>query len=240
MSRWHFLVLVGNSKAAIHLEPHRSRLRSRDPQALWQERLIEVFDSQVRGPAFEQQARTFVERFASEDTVPGERAHVGPSRLVAGGDDWQLDASNAPRVGLVVVHHFMPKRARSSAVRSVGLTPVGEVDEGSGPSPVRQYPRTPDDRRHQGRGDVRDGGTGPRMDGRGLGRAVARGPVRDGGGVRAALAQRARRLRGQPGSVSVQPHAIRRSARWRAAARGGHTGGHRGSGGTGECRRVDG
>lgn len=72
------------------LEPHRSRLRSRDPEALWHERLAEVFDAQVRGPVFEQQARTFVERFASENTVPGERAHVGPSRL-AGDGERQLD-----------------------------------------------------------------------------------------------------------------------------------------------------
>jgi uncharacterized protein len=73
------------------LEPHRSRLRSRDPRTLWQERLTEVFDSQVRGPVFEQQARTFVERFASDDTVPGERAHIGPSRLTSRGREWELD-----------------------------------------------------------------------------------------------------------------------------------------------------
>jgi uncharacterized protein len=73
------------------LEPHRSRLRSRDPQTLWEERLTEVFDSQVRGPVFEQLARTFVERFASDDTVPGERAHVGPSRLTSRGRAWELD-----------------------------------------------------------------------------------------------------------------------------------------------------
>ena len=72
------------------LEPHRSRLRGRDPQALWHERLSEVFDAQVRGPVFEQQARSFVERFASQDTVPGERVHVGPSR-VAGDGEHQLD-----------------------------------------------------------------------------------------------------------------------------------------------------
>lgn len=72
------------------LEPHRSRLRSREPQALWHERLSEVFDAQVRGPVFEQQARSFVERFASPDTVPGERVHVGPSRMT-GNREQQLD-----------------------------------------------------------------------------------------------------------------------------------------------------
>jgi hypothetical protein len=62
-----------------------------DLQGLWQEHLTEVFDSQVRGPAFEQQARTFVERFASDGTVPGERAHVRPSRLTSRGHEWELD-----------------------------------------------------------------------------------------------------------------------------------------------------
>ena len=72
------------------LEPHRSLLRNRDARALWHERLSEVFDAQVRGPVFEQQARSFVERFASQDTVPGERGHVAPSR-VAGDGEQQLD-----------------------------------------------------------------------------------------------------------------------------------------------------
>jgi AAA+ ATPase superfamily predicted ATPase len=99
------------------LEPHRSRLRNRDPQALWQQRLIEVFDSQVRGPVFEQQARTFAEQFASDDTVPGDRVHVGPSRLGAGGDEWQLD---------VVVADDHPDPA-SRRVTAVGEAKAGEA-----------------------------------------------------------------------------------------------------------------
>ncbi|MEX2551373.1 MAG: hypothetical protein WD638_14220, partial [Nitriliruptoraceae bacterium] len=99
------------------LEPHRSRLRTRDPQALWQQRLTEVFDSQVRGPVFEQQGRTFVEQFASDDTVPGDRAHVGPSRLGAGGDGSQLD---------VVVADAHPDPA-SRRVTAIGEAKAGEV-----------------------------------------------------------------------------------------------------------------
>ena len=99
------------------LEPHRSWLRTRDPQELWRQRLIDVFDSQVRGPVFEQQGRTFVERFASDDTVPGERAHVGPSRLVAGGVERQLD---------IVVADDHPDVA-SRRITAVGEAKAGEV-----------------------------------------------------------------------------------------------------------------
>jgi uncharacterized protein len=99
------------------LEPHRSRLRTRDPKALWQQRLTDVFDSQVRGPVFEQQARTFVEQFASDDTVPGERAHVGPSRLAADGAEWQLD---------VIVADDDPDPA-SRHVTAIGEAKAGEV-----------------------------------------------------------------------------------------------------------------
>ena len=99
------------------LEPHRSRLRTRDPQALWKQRLIDVFDSQVRGPVFEQQSRTFVEQFASDDTVPGERAHVGPSRLAGDGVERQLD---------IVVADDHPDPA-SRRVAAIGEAKAGEV-----------------------------------------------------------------------------------------------------------------
>ncbi len=32
-----------------------------------------------------------MEWFASDHTVPGERAHVGPSRLTSQGNEWELD-----------------------------------------------------------------------------------------------------------------------------------------------------
>ncbi len=98
------------------LEPHRSRLRSRDPRTLWTQRLTEVFDSRVRGPVFEQVARTFVERFASDDTVPGERAHVGPSRLTSQGNEWELDL-------VVTDHHADPATRR---VTAIGEAKAGE------------------------------------------------------------------------------------------------------------------
>jgi uncharacterized protein len=100
------------------LEPHRSRLRTRDPQALWRQRLIDVFDSQVRGPVFEQQARTFVEQFASDDTVPEGRAHVGPSRLTVDGVERQLD--------VVVVADDHPDPA-SRRITAIGEAKAGEV-----------------------------------------------------------------------------------------------------------------
>lgn len=99
------------------LEPHRSRLRNQDPQTLWADRLIDVFDSQVRGPVFEQQGRSFVEQFASNGTVPGERAHVGPSRLVHDGAERQLD--------IVVTDDDLDPAARR--VTAIGESKAGEV-----------------------------------------------------------------------------------------------------------------
>ena len=61
------------------LEPHRTALRSRDRGEVWRERLIDTFNSHVRGPVFEQQARTWVERFASQESIGGAADHVGPS-----------------------------------------------------------------------------------------------------------------------------------------------------------------
>ncbi len=98
------------------LEPHRSLLRSRDPAAAWRDRLGPVFDAQVRGPVFEQQARTFTERFASRATAPGDRAHVGPSRIVGDGVPRQLD---------VVVTEDDPNPA-SRTVTALGEAKAGE------------------------------------------------------------------------------------------------------------------
>lgn len=73
------------------LEPHRTALRSRDRGEVWRERLVDTFDSHVRGPVFEQQARTWVERFASEVTIGGPPDHVGPSVVHIGKVDVELD-----------------------------------------------------------------------------------------------------------------------------------------------------
>lgn len=73
------------------LEPHGPLLRDRDPRAAWDQRLSSVFDRRVRGPVFEEQARTWVRRHASAETLGGFADHVGPSLLSARGQERQLD-----------------------------------------------------------------------------------------------------------------------------------------------------
>jgi AAA+ ATPase superfamily predicted ATPase len=62
------------------LEPHGALLRDRDPRNSWDTRLEQIFNSQVRGPVFEEQARTWVRRFADSTTL-SDRNHVGPSSV---------------------------------------------------------------------------------------------------------------------------------------------------------------
>lgn len=73
------------------LEPHRSMLRSRDLARVWDERLRPTFDARVRGPVFEQMARSWVERFADEDELGGPVDHIGPSFATVDGVEHQLD-----------------------------------------------------------------------------------------------------------------------------------------------------
>lgn len=73
------------------LEPHRTALRERDIRATWDRRLAATFDSRVRGPVFEEQARTWVRRFAALETLGGEAAHVGPSQVTMEKKEYQLD-----------------------------------------------------------------------------------------------------------------------------------------------------
>jgi AAA+ ATPase superfamily predicted ATPase len=72
------------------LEPHGALLRDRDPHESWSSRLQAVFDSQVRGPVFEEQARTWVRRFADHKTL-AVRDHIGPSGVSLDGKVHQLD-----------------------------------------------------------------------------------------------------------------------------------------------------
>ena len=72
------------------LEPHGANLRDRNLVDVWADRLRPVFRSQVRGPVFEQQARTWVRRFASDQTL-SVRDFVGPSHATAEGKDRGLD-----------------------------------------------------------------------------------------------------------------------------------------------------
>ncbi|QSB13523.1 ATP-binding protein [Natronosporangium hydrolyticum] len=73
------------------LEPHGPLLRERDPHEAWEERLSAVFGSRVRGPVFEEQARSWVRRYADPAVLGGFADHVGPSTAVVDGVERQLD-----------------------------------------------------------------------------------------------------------------------------------------------------
>lgn len=73
------------------LEPHRTVLRERDIRATWDRMLSATFDSRVRGPVFEEQARTWVRRFAAPATLGGDPVHVGPSQVAIEKTPYQLD-----------------------------------------------------------------------------------------------------------------------------------------------------
>lgn len=73
------------------LEPHGTLLRERSPREVWDQRLVSTFDSQVRGPVFEEQARAWVRRFADPATLGGAPDYVGPSVAIIGGKECQLD-----------------------------------------------------------------------------------------------------------------------------------------------------
>jgi uncharacterized protein len=78
--QFHFAVLATNS----------ALLRDRDPAATWKNRLVNTFNSQVSGPVFEQQARTWIRRFSFDATF-AVRDHVGPSSVVIDGTTHELD-----------------------------------------------------------------------------------------------------------------------------------------------------
>ena len=103
------------------LDPNRALLRHRDPEEVWTSVLVPRFDSQVRGPVFEEMARTWVVRFASPDAVPGTRAHVGPSTVSIEGTPCQLD--------VVVADDADGDDTQPSArpVRAIGEAKAGEA-----------------------------------------------------------------------------------------------------------------
>lgn len=72
------------------LEPHGPLFRDRDITKAWRERLREVYLSQVRGPVFEEMARTWMRRFVSEETLP-VRDWIGPSSVSLQGKEKQID-----------------------------------------------------------------------------------------------------------------------------------------------------
>lgn len=102
------------------LEPHGPLLRDRDPRAIWSDRLLASFDSRVRGPVFEEQARAWVRRFAEPATIGGPPDHVGPSTALIGGRERQLDVvvASAERIDA-------PPSERS--VLAIGEAKAGET-----------------------------------------------------------------------------------------------------------------
>ncbi|MEX0843308.1 MAG: ATP-binding protein [Gemmatimonadota bacterium] len=73
------------------LEPHGMLLRDRNPLEAWTGRLETTFDARVRGPVFEEQARTWVRRYASIETAGGTPDRVGPSNVSVDGKEYQID-----------------------------------------------------------------------------------------------------------------------------------------------------
>jgi AAA+ ATPase superfamily predicted ATPase len=101
------------------LEPHRTALRERDTRGTWDHTLSVTFDARVRGPVFEEQARTWVRRFATRETVGGSASHVGPSHVSMEKKDYQLD---------VVVAGGEPARDPSDRpVLAIGEAKAGET-----------------------------------------------------------------------------------------------------------------
>lgn len=98
------------------LEPHGALLRDRDPRDSWNARLREIFNSQVRGPVFEEQARTWVRRFADSSTLD-VRDHVGPSSANVDGVLRQVD----------VVVAAPGEEPSTRAIAAIGEAKSGEV-----------------------------------------------------------------------------------------------------------------
>jgi hypothetical protein len=73
------------------LEPHGALLRDRNPLDLWKRRLSTTFDSRVRGPVFEEQARTWVRRYTGSDTIGAAPDFVGPSSANIEGKEYEID-----------------------------------------------------------------------------------------------------------------------------------------------------
>lgn len=102
------------------LEPNGPVLRERDPGAAWNRRLAATFDSRVRGPVFEEQARTWVRRHADPSTFGGSADYVGPSTVVVGGKSRQLDVVVATASDAAVV-------PAERTVLAIGEAKAGEV-----------------------------------------------------------------------------------------------------------------
>jgi hypothetical protein len=98
------------------LEPHGALLRDRDPRNSWDTRLEQIFNSQVRGPVFEEQARTWVRRFADSTTL-SVRDHVGPSTVSVDDTIRQID----------VVVALSGEEPSDRAIAAIGEAKSGET-----------------------------------------------------------------------------------------------------------------
>ena len=113
------------------LEPHGPLLRDRDPGAAWRSRLASRFDSQVRGPVFEEQARTWVRRYAEEPTLGGPADHVGPSTAVIDGTERQLDVvvAGAGRADAPPSERTVLAMGEAKAGETVGTGRLTELEQ---------------------------------------------------------------------------------------------------------------
>ncbi len=103
------------------LEPHGTLLRERDTITVWRDRLVTVFDAQVRGPVFEEQARSWARRYADLATI-GQPAVpvIGSSAVSVDGVEHQLD--------LVVADAADPAQAPADRpVHAIGEAKAGRT-----------------------------------------------------------------------------------------------------------------
>lgn len=100
------------------LEPNRSFLRDRNPGEVWKRKLLATFNSLVRGPVYEEQARVWVRRYADSPTLDFVPEFVGPSMVSFGGKEHQLD---------VVVASGGNLPASERIVHAIGEAKAGET-----------------------------------------------------------------------------------------------------------------
>ncbi len=102
------------------LEPHGSLLREREPRKTWEGRLSAIFDSRVRGPVYEELARTWIRRHAAAPTLGGSFGEAGPSSVSIEGSQYELD--------LVVTSADEPaRRPADRFVLAIGEAKAGET-----------------------------------------------------------------------------------------------------------------
>lgn len=100
------------------LEPHGSLLRDKTPSEMWSRKLSTTFDSRVRGPVFEEQARLWLRRYASVDTVGASPDHVGPSSVNIDGKEYEIDV-------IVTADEGVPEPSNRTVI-AIGEAKAGE------------------------------------------------------------------------------------------------------------------